>query len=76
VDLPLSSEDKSTHTVVLGPAIPSAWAGGNVKGLRLRYGGAVDFDWDENGVVANANLTGRTRSLMLLNKNGTVLARQ
>ncbi|KAH8426857.1 glycoside hydrolase family 95 protein [Aspergillus melleus] len=39
--------------VVLGPAIPAAWGGGSVKGLRLRGGGRVGFSWDEKGVVTS-----------------------
>lgn len=78
VDLQISNDDKKTHTVVLGPAIPASWAGGSVKGLRLRYGGTVDFSWDDEGVVNKATVTGakRTRGLSILNKNGKVLAHQ
>ncbi|KAF2128266.1 glycoside hydrolase family 95 protein [Dothidotthia symphoricarpi CBS 119687] len=73
VDLPAAYGDESTRTVVLGPAIPEAWAGGEVKGLRLRGGGFVDFGWDDKGVVTKATLEGRTTPLRVVNRDGTVL---
>jgi alpha-L-fucosidase 2 len=53
--------DKGVQAVLLGPAIPAAWGGGSVQGLRLRGGGMVDFEWDEDGVVRScrARLSGR-----------------
>lgn len=55
VDLPggVGEEDR---TVVLGPAIPAAWGNGSVKGLRIRGGGVVDFEWDESGLVTAKTL--------------------
>lgn len=76
VDLPTLSSDKSTRSVVLGPAIPKSWGGGQVKGLRLRGGGYVDFHWDSEGVVTGAHLTDRTAQIKVLNKNGRILASQ
>ncbi|KAI9166450.1 Alpha-fucosidase A [Paramyrothecium foliicola] len=74
VDLPLPLGAKETRTVVLGPAIPAIWAGGSVKGLRLRGGNSVDFSWDDNGVVTKATLRGKGQPLKLVNKNNEVLA--
>ncbi|PYI19655.1 glycoside hydrolase family 95 protein-like protein [Aspergillus violaceofuscus CBS 115571] len=37
--------------IVLGPAIPEAWGGGQVSGVRVRGGGRVSFRWDAEGVV-------------------------
>ncbi|KAI1435950.1 glycoside hydrolase family 95 protein [Xylaria sp. CBS 124048] len=54
VDLPQPHGVKGTRTVVLGPAIPIAWGGGSVAGLRIRGGASVDFQWDEDGVVTKA----------------------
>jgi alpha-L-fucosidase 2 len=58
VDLPLPydarvgvEKGERTRTVVLGPAIPPAWANGSVAGLRVRSGVEVDFGWDGNGLV-------------------------
>lgn len=73
VDLPNAFGDKSTRTVVLGPAIPAVWAGGNVKGLTLRGGGSVDFEWDDNGIVTKAEIKSRTAPLRIVNKEDKVL---
>lgn len=73
VDLPNASGDKSTRTVVLGPAIPAAWAGGKVKGLVLRGGGSVNFEWDNDGVVTRAEIKGRKAALRIVNKIDEVL---
>ncbi|KAM9876255.1 glycoside hydrolase family 95 protein [Verticillium dahliae] len=75
VDLPLAHDAPSQEirTVVLGPAIPASWAGGSVKGLRLRGGGAVDFTWNDDGVVTAAALTGSRTTVRLVNVEGTVL---
>ena len=73
-DLPIPAASSATSTVLLGPAIPAAWAGGSVKGLRLRGGGSVDFSWDDNGLVTTATLHGRSAAVDIVNTAGTVLA--
>ncbi|KAJ4321393.1 hypothetical protein N0V94_002930 [Neodidymelliopsis sp. IMI 364377] len=75
VDLPVAFGDKGTRTVVLGPAIPEAWAGGNVRGLTLRGGGSVDFEWDDQGVVTRADVKDRSLPLRIVDKNSKVLAK-
>jgi alpha-L-fucosidase 2 len=67
VDLPAMEE------VILGPAIPASWGGGNVEGLRVRGGGQVSFGWDGEGVVQSAVVSGREKDLKLVNKDGKVL---
>ncbi|ETS78374.1 hypothetical protein PFICI_10436 [Pestalotiopsis fici W106-1] len=73
VDLPVSSSFDGTREVVLGPAIPAAWAGGNVQGLRIRGGGSVDFDWDDAGVVHQVTARDLATNVRLLNIEGDVL---
>jgi alpha-L-fucosidase 2 len=73
-DLPVPAASNATPTVLLGPAIPSAWAGGSVKGLRIRGGGSVDFSWDKNGLVTKATLRGRSTAVNVVNMSGKVLA--
>lgn len=65
-DLDRASADASrVQQVVLGPAIPAAWGGGKVKGLRLRGGGVVRFEWDKKGIVTScrADLSKRAKGL-------------
>lgn len=52
-DLDRTSTATGTQDILLGPAIPSAWGGGSVEGIRLRGGGSVDFKWDNNGKVVS-----------------------
>ncbi|ROW00089.1 hypothetical protein VSDG_03553 [Cytospora chrysosperma] len=77
VDLPLSSSESGAgedRTVVLGPAIPSAWGGGSVKGLRIRGGVVVDFGWDEDGLVVSKDVrSGDVVSVRFVNVQGTDL---
>ncbi|KAF2756591.1 glycoside hydrolase family 95 protein-like protein [Pseudovirgaria hyperparasitica] len=73
VDLPQRHGELGVRTVVLGPAIPVSWVGGSVKGLRLRGGGQVDFDWDNEGIVRSAVVTGREKPLRVVNKIGDVV---
>ncbi|KAI1822996.1 Six-hairpin glycosidase-like protein [Xylaria intraflava] len=54
VDMPLPYGASGPRTVVLGPAVPAAWGGGRVSGLRIRGGASVDFSWGADGVVTAA----------------------
>ncbi|PSR97775.1 Six-hairpin glycosidase-like protein [Coniella lustricola] len=77
VDLPLEEAlgaELAVRTVVLGPAIPPAWGGGSVAGLRIRGGVEVDFAWDENGVVTEMTLvSGSVDSVRFVNVRGEEL---
>ena len=55
-DLDRASGDADVQRVLLGPAIPAAWGGGSVEGLRLRGGGVVNFHWDDDGVVDSCSV--------------------
>jgi alpha-L-fucosidase 2 len=60
--------------VLLGPSIPLAWGPGNVRGIRLRGSGIVDFWWNGDGLVTKARLYGRVgEDIILQNTAGTVL---
>lgn len=72
-DLPQVHGDQSVHTVLLGPAIPSSWGGGSVRGVQLRGGGSVDFSWDADGVVQDATVHGRSKPIRLINMEGRVI---
>ncbi|KAJ3495328.1 hypothetical protein NLG97_g3472 [Lecanicillium saksenae] len=72
-DLPQLAGDTSTHQVTLGPAIPKQWAGGRVKGLRLRGGGSVDFSWNNDGVVDKVAVHGRSLPIKIVDKNDKIL---
>lgn len=80
VDLPLAHDHSETladgggkRTIVLGPAIPPRWGGGNVRGLRIRGGGVVDFEWDDQGIVTAASVTRSRTHVVLVNGHGRVL---
>ena len=75
IDVPQGLGDSSIKEVTLGPAIPRAWGNGEVKGLRLRGGGQVDFGWDADGLVMRAVVKGRKDPLRIVDKNGKVLVK-
>ncbi|KAI1348385.1 Six-hairpin glycosidase-like protein [Xylaria sp. FL0043] len=77
IDLPVTHGAKKERTVVLGPAIPSAWGNGSVTGLRVRGGVSVNFKWNGNGIVTEASPTRPTRdssTIIFVNVRGKRLA--
>jgi alpha-L-fucosidase 2 len=48
-----------TGELHLLPALPAAWPGGRVSGIRARGGLEVDLSWAD-GVLVDATLTGAT----------------
>ncbi|KAH8811188.1 glycoside hydrolase family 95 protein [Xylogone sp. PMI_703] len=73
-DLPIPAASDDTYSIILGPAIPAAWAGGSVKGLRLRGGGSINFSWNNDGLVTKATLNDRSAAINVFNKDGKLLA--
>lgn len=76
VDLPLPGTGGGgrERTVVLGPAIPRAWGGGSVEGLRVRGGVVVDFAWDADGLVERKRVvSGDATGLKFINVRGIKL---
>jgi alpha-L-fucosidase 2 len=68
IDEPAMGKER---TVILGPAIPEAWGGGSVKGLRLRGGGSVDFVWGEDTIVRS--ISKGVKGVRFLDKKGMVI---
>ena len=59
--------------ILLLPALPSAWPGGRVRGLRARGGVAVDMDW-RGGKLTAFTLTGPPGATAQVRYDGVLLA--
>jgi alpha-L-fucosidase 2 len=55
--------------VILLPALPSAWASGDIRGVRARGGLKIDMTWRDHA-VATLRISGPPRTLVTLRQGG------
>jgi alpha-L-fucosidase 2 len=73
VDLPQPFPRTFKRRVVLGPAIPSRWGPGKIKGLRVRGGTVLDMSWNNRGVVDKVSIIKRGEPCQFLSKEGKLI---
>jgi alpha-L-fucosidase 2 len=73
VDLPQPWPRVGKRSVVLGPAIPSRWGPGKIKGLRIRGGTILEMSWNNRGVVGEVRITHKGESCRFFSKEGKVI---
>lgn len=73
VDLPAIGTAPA-KPIILGPSVPERWGGGKVKGLRIRGGDSVDFEWDKSGIMTSTTVSGVVKGIKLVDRKGKLLA--
>jgi alpha-L-fucosidase 2 len=73
VDVPQPLPRTFKRRVVLGPAIPSRWGPGKVRGLRIRGGTVLDMSWNNRGVVDRVSIIHKGESVQFLSKEGKLI---
>lgn len=69
-DLPMGYPKVGKRSVILGPAIPSRWGPGKVKGLRIRGGTILEMSWNSKGVVDKVSVLHKGEGCKLYSKEG------
>jgi alpha-L-fucosidase 2 len=73
VDLPQAFPRTEKRSVVLGPAIPSRWGPGKVKGLRVRGGTVLEMSWNNRGVVDKVSILKKGEGCRFYSKEGKLI---
>jgi alpha-L-fucosidase 2 len=73
VDLPQPFPRTEKRSVVLGPAIPSRWGPGRVKGLRVRGGIVLEMSWNNRGVVDKVSILKKGEGCRFYSKEGKLI---
>jgi alpha-L-fucosidase 2 len=73
VDIPQPYPRTFKRRVTLGPAIPSRWGPGKVKGLRIRGGTIMDMSWNNRGVVGEVRITKKGETCQFYSKEGKLI---
>ena len=65
----LIQSDMNTNTIELLPALPDAWASGNISGVKARGGYTLDFTW-KNRQITKVSIKGVNDGTVNLICNG------
>lgn len=72
-DVPPKLDGTGTRAVILGPAIPSRWGPGKVKGLRIRGGTVIDMEWNNRGIVSRVAVQKQGESCSFYSKENKLI---